>query len=200
MLLSVKGFTLVESMVTIMVMSLFAFVATSLSTLLQNGKRVASLYQNRDQILALTRETASDLNAIRVSLVNSANSAFLNCVCGGTAGCLSGKIEPFTLFDSAGNAKSSKFYDSSGTPCVSTSAGCFIEVTTSFVAECMPLLPSLNPTPPPQCATPAEFVEIIYTIQQNPLTIGQGHYLKSFSGGVFMETSDINPLGSGACP
>lgn len=188
-----------EVVIAIMLFGLLGLIAVSSTQLLQTGKQLANLAQSRDELVVLTRQTASDPHALGNSALQPGNKPFLNCLCGG--GCTSGQLNDFTLFDAMEKAQSPTYYDASGLPCAPAAPNCLIELTTSFVAECMPSLPNINPTPPFTCATPAEFVEVVYTIQQNPATLAQGALIKTISGGAFTQVTDITQApGQTICP
>lgn len=193
------GFTLVEAVISIGLLGVFGLLAASTSRLLEFSKRISSISRTRDQLLALTRQTASNYDSLHVSLQKPGNEGFRACVCGGGL-CTSGREAPLLLFDSNGIQQTPAYFDPSGLPCDPASPNCILEVSTAFMAECMPQLPNANPTPPYTCSNPAEFVEIIYTIQQNPASLAAGHFIKPFSGGAFIQTADLAPAGSGWCP
>ncbi|MGZ3769876.1 MAG: type II secretion system protein [Bdellovibrio sp.] len=196
------GYTIVEILVAV---GLFSFLALLISVVslgfLKNAKGT-SLKMTRDQIVNQLINTSVNQRAILNSLNRPENSAFFNCVCGkNTCTNMLKPYLPFTLYDSAGSIQSPMFYDDYGSPCDSTNPRCRIKVTTSFFAQCMPDLTSTNQNPPPTCdGVPAEFVAIIYTVEENPnipVTDQKSVALRKITGPSYIQVSD---LPAGACP
>jgi hypothetical protein len=110
------------------------------------------------------------------------------------------QVYDFVLYDTMGNPLSPKYINSMGLPCDAAKPNCKIRIRTNFMAECRPALPSPNPVPPLTCTTPAEFVAVIYKIDQNPASLSEGGQVKPVQGGVYTQVEEIAPPGSGVCP
>ncbi|MGE0763415.1 MAG: prepilin-type N-terminal cleavage/methylation domain-containing protein [Bdellovibrionales bacterium] len=196
------GHTLIEVMIAGLIFAvLILAVAKVYEEVFVNTER-NKLMLSRDQIVILTRQLAGDIRALRMTLTKPENAQFRSCVCGG--GCVSMQTNPLSLYDWAGEApQTPNFYDASGFPCDPARTNCYIQVTTTFLAECRPPLPTANPVPPANCNIPAEFVQVIYSIRQNPTTVDPNQVdspviLKPIQGGVFTQVEDIAP--GGVCP
>jgi hypothetical protein len=161
------------------------------------------LASTRDQVVLQIRQSAANLKGLKNSLKQPGNEQFYNCVCGQGAGCSSGQVYAFKLYDlqETPPVLVPLFYDVNGSPCNETAKNCFIKVTMNFVAQCKPTLPSADPSPPATCVGEAvEFFGILYKVQQNPPTLDQGSFLKDVGGTAFTQVSSLNPSGSGVCP
>ena len=197
------GATLIEVMIAgAIFVGLILGVAKIYQEVFVNSEK-SKLVMVRDQIVVVTRQTAGDIRALRTTISKPENLALRNCVCGG--GCVSMQINPLTLYDWSGvTPQSPAYFDASGIPCNAAASNCYIEVTTTFLAECRPPLPSANPVPPTNCNVPAEFIQVIYSVRQNPGTLtstalgGAPLNLKAVQGGVFTLVEDIAP--GGVCP
>jgi hypothetical protein len=138
-----------------------------------------------------------------LSLSKPENIKFKNCVCGLGPGCNTSEKFTLALYDpSSPNQAVATYYDSSGIPCVTNNAqNCLIEVTLGFTPQCMPSLPSANPTPDTICVgKPAEFVAVSFTVRPNSLLTNQTETFKPVSGSVFAQVTNLAPAGSGVCP
>jgi prepilin-type N-terminal cleavage/methylation domain-containing protein len=198
---SESGFTLIELLVAGALTGILALVIIQTSNMALNGALRSKLLSTRDQIIATTRLNAGRTKVLATSLAKVENIKFHDCVCGGGSPCNSMEVNPITLFETpTSKAINPAYYNSSGLPCKKEEKDCYIQITTSFLSQCAPVLPNSNPVPPATCTTPAEFTLIKYEIQQNPATLAKGNFLKLIQGSVFTDVSDIAPTGSGVCP
>ncbi|MGZ6395714.1 MAG: type II secretion system protein [Pseudobdellovibrionaceae bacterium] len=201
--LSVSGFTLVEILVATGLFCLLNLVVVIAATAFLENARQTNLRTTRDQIVNQLSLTAFNKKAILNSLKKPENVEFYKCMCGvgGTCTNMQKPFLPFTLYDVGNTVQSPGYYDVNGAPCSDpTKPQCRIHVTTSFFAQCQPDFTSPNQTPTATCGngTPAEFIAILYTIDENPnLTNQKGSLLRATSGLTYIQTADI---GAGACP
>lgn len=198
--LSQAGFTLVEVLIATGLFALLGggFAVASLA-FLKNGQEIR-VRATRDQIVSQLRINATERKSILKSIKKPENAAFYNCVCGvGTCANMQQPFLPLTLYDSSDSVQSPLYYDISGHPCDPTLPQCVIRVTTSFFAQCMPDLASGNQNPPLSCnGTPAEFVAVYYSVDENPTGIEQRPvHIKAISGPAYIQVADIF---QGACP
>ncbi|HEY8271408.1 MAG TPA: prepilin-type N-terminal cleavage/methylation domain-containing protein [Pseudobdellovibrionaceae bacterium] len=191
-----SGFTLVEVLVATGLFGLLtAAVAIAAMAFLKSAQQT-NLRITRDQIVTQLKMTALNKKAILLSIKKPENVALYNCVCGvGTCANVQQPYLAFTLYGTNGNIESPLYYDSSGSPCDPTSPQCVVRVKTSFFAQCKPDLASVNQNPPLTCnGTPAEFVSIVYTVDENPAAVsGQSVRLKPVSGPIYIQTVDMDP-------
>lgn len=197
-----RGNTIVEIMIALGLVGLVSLGIFSLSQETLKTIQSNQLAATRDQLAMQFRQSAGRILNLRLSLTKPENQDFLNCVCGTASGCTSAKSYPLSLYDnSVPDEPIQTFYDYSGIPCKETATNCTIKVTTNFVAQCKPTLPSADPTAPASCVgTPVEFFAVTFTIQQNPNTLEHGNLFKSISGSTFTQVSNLVPAGSGVCP
>jgi Tfp pilus assembly protein PilV len=201
---SIAGFTVVEVLVAVALFGLITVaVAMVLAAFLKNTQQT-SLRITRDQVVNQLRMTLNNSKAIVNSLKKPENLAFHNCLCGiGTCKNMekvaTGDFLPFSFYDVSDSKLSTAFYDTAGIPCDPIGAQCLIRVKTTFFAQCLPDFTSANQNPPSSCdGTPAEFVAIVYTVDENPATLDQQSlHLKPISGPVYIQPKD---LPAGSCP
>lgn len=149
------------------------------------------------------RDSSGSLLALRASLTKPENAEFLQCVCGGAGQCESGQFKPFALYGPTELPPKpfTRHFDVHGSPCdPTTSPNCLFEMETRFVAQCLPVLPSPDPTPPIRCSTPAEFVGVTVALRRGPATSMPGETFAPLTITSFTLVSKINPPGSGICP
>lgn len=196
-----RGHTVLEIVIALGLAGLLILIIFKISEDAMSTVKKNQLVGSRDQIASWVRQSAGNLRGLQASLKKPGNEPFYNCVCGKGAGCSSAQTYDFTLYDFSDiNNPIKTYFDHSGNPCLNTSPNCAIEVTLKFIAQCMPTLPSADPTPPVSCTgAPVEFVAILYSVHQNPSTLSQGQLLKPISGSVFTTTSKLIPPGSGLC-
>lgn len=193
------GFTLTEIIVATGLIGLLGLaIAAATNTVLKELRR-STLIQTRNQIVNQLRMAATDMRALGVTLNRPENSALRNCACGtGACANIQQPFQAVSLFDTAGQI-SPAFFDEAGLPCDSNRANCFIRVETTFFAQCMPTFTTPNQNPPANCnGTRAEFIAVMYKVDQNPNTIAQsGSLIKAVSGPAYSQTADIP---TGTCP
>ena len=197
-----RGHTALEILIAVGVATIVAVVLAQLSQdILKNILR-NQLVATRDQLAISIRQSAASIKGLQNSLKQPMNTQFYNCVCGQGSGCASAQVYPLRLFDTTASITPvDRYFNASGLPCIATAKNCLIEVEVSFIAQCLPVMPSPDPSPPATCiGVPAEFVGIAYEVRQNPLTVDQGILIKPIGSTVFTLISSINPLGSGMCP
>jgi type II secretory pathway pseudopilin PulG len=200
------GFTLIEVLIAIglMMMLITATAAVSIDTL--RNLRQSRLNMSRDEQVNQLRALATNPRAIIKSMSQPENAAFLNCVCGkNTCSHMektsTGEFLPFKLYDAAGTLQSPAFFDDSGIPCDPSDPRCAIRVTTTFFAQCKPDLLAANQNPPLTCnGVPADFVAVMYKVDENPIAAAQNPvHFKPLSGPTYIEVSNLLKE-PGACP
>jgi Tfp pilus assembly protein PilV len=202
-----RGSTIIEIMIALGLVGLVSLGIFSLSQETLKTIQSNQLATTRDQLATEFRQNAGRLRNLKNSLNQPENQTFFNCACGQGSGCDTAKSYTLALYDDAGSTATPKalplFYDYSGIPCDKTASNCAIEVQISFMAQCKPILPSADPTPPAICAAgaPAEFFSVNFTIQQNSnIPKKKGILFKAVSGSAFTQVANFAPAGSGVCP
>lgn len=201
---SAAGYTVVEIMIALGIIVLLSGLAAQVYQTVLGDTQKRQLASTRDQIVLQIRQSASSLKGLKNSLKQPGNEQFYNCVCGQGTGCNSGQIYAFNLYDLPDTppALVPLYYDVNGSPCDPNAKNCLIKVTMNFIAQCMPTLPSADPSPPASCVgQPVEFFGILFKVQQNPLTVAeQGNLLKTVGGTAYTQVANFAPAGSGVCP
>lgn len=201
--LAERGYTIIEMTVALGIAALISILISAIYKNVILSSQQRQLHTTRDQVALWIRQHSGNLKNLKNSLKQPGNEQFYNCICGQGAGCASAKIYPFTLYDlsEAPLTPVPTYYDSHGFPCDKNATNCHIEVNLSFIAQCKPIMPSADPSPPATCTGEAvEFFGVLYSIRQNPLTLAQGDLFKTIAGTAFTQTKDLNPAGSGVCP
>lgn len=202
-LASNHGHTIVEIIIALGLVGLVSMGIFSLSQDTLKNIQSSKLSTTRDQLATQFRASAGRIKNLRLSLAKPENVDFYNCVCGKGSGCTSYKLyESLALYDDSDTERAiATYYDHSGIPCESSSAGsCTIQVKLSFRAQCKPTLPSADPSPPLNCVgVPVEFFAINYEILQNESSkISHGNLFKPVSGWVYTQVSTL-VAGSPVC-
>lgn len=179
-------------------MGIFSLSQDTLKTIQSN-----QLAATRDQLATQFRQSAGRIKNLQLSLNKPENLQFKTCVCGLNAECVSAMEYSIALYDdsSVPHAPFKSYYDYSGNPCNPTASNCAIEVITKFKAQCMPTLPSADPTAPASCmGTPVEFFAVNFKIQPNSTNGTHSTLFKSVKGSAYTQVSNFAPAGSGVCP
>lgn len=198
-----RGYTIIELTVALGIATVVGLLISHIYQNVIHSSNQRQLNSTRDQVALWIRQSAGNLQNLKNSLKQPKNEQFYNCICGQGAGCASAKIYPFTLYDLPTDTLTPvpTYYDSHGFSCDKLAKNCLIEVSVSFTAQCKPVIPSTDPSPPATCTgEPVEFFGVLYSIRQNPLTIDQGNLFKTVAGTAFTQTKALNPPGSGVCP
>ncbi|WP_413290229.1 type II secretion system protein J [Bdellovibrio sp. HCB337] len=200
--LAQRGYTLIEIILSLAVTSVLVLIVAQVSQDIIKDVQRNNLVAARDQVVATFRQSSGSINILRASLRAASNTQFRDCVCGTGAGCVSAQNYPFVLYENDGaGLPISTYFDANGLPCDKNQRSCLVEITTYFVAQCMPVLPSSDPQPPASCVgVPVEFIGVFYNVHQNPLTVDQGNVIKPVAGAVFTQANLLAPTGSGVCP
>ncbi len=186
------GFTLIDVVMATVLGGILALILGAISLSMMSSMHSSNLEISRNEAVATVRKLASDLKALRVTLNQIENVPLSDCVCGSTSGCQSLQAYALNLYDSSGSPlENPAYFNSQGIPCKGTEGDCLIKVSTTFMAECLPTLPSANPVPPKSCVIPAEFIQVIYLVEQNPNVPTSGLYFRSVHGGVFTQVSTL---------
>lgn len=172
-----QGFSLVELLLAIGLLSIFINLSMIFSDSLQRSLRLSRTTSTRDRILAGVRNIAGMPTALRASTRAAqadgtpVNPDLYNCVASVLINqCQTDKDYPLTLFspvialDATGNplgllpiaspagAATNMHFDSFGAPCSTVSADCPFTVSTSFRPQCPP---NILPASPPPTSDPA---------------------------------------------
>lgn len=199
-----EGITLVELLIVSGLASLLALACASVLKYMYSAAISSNLTATRSSMLISLRQFAGDAHTLATSMHMAGNETFLACVCGPS--CTTTVYPPgdgvFTLYQ-PGDAYpklNPAYYDSLGHPChSSTSSSCTIQVSTSYVAQCAPNLPSSMPTPASNC-TAAEMLGVKFIVQQNPASVGITGAFKTVSSAAYVMVSDIKADPASGCP
>jgi len=209
-----RGYTFVEITVTLAIMVILGLVISQVIVDLSKNSQLSQLAATRDQVAISTRMMAGNIQALKNTLKQPGNEAFYQCVCG-TGICNATTPTTIKLYDNnnvlANSAPIPNFYNSAGLPCDGTATNCYLTVTTNFVAQCLPVLPSSFPSPLASCSgKAAEFFGIIFKVSQNGASMGSsGNFLNPNAGGtllkpvggiVFTQVSTFNSTTNPVCP
>lgn len=198
--LSNLGFTLIEVLLATGLLGLLVIAIAAATVTLMKELRRSTLIQTRNQIVNQLRVAATDVRSVAMTMSKPENRELYNCVCGvDTCANIQQPFVAVSLYDAAGQLQSPAFYDEAGMPCSPTQENCLIRVETTFFAQCMPQFTTANQNPPQTCnGTAAEFIAVMYKVDQNPDTIARaGSLIKAVSGPAYSQTADMPP---GACP
>lgn len=177
------------ALVGLVSMGIFSVSQDTLKTI-QHDK----LTTTRDQLATQFRQNAGRFKNLHLSLKKPENSAFYNCVCGKGSGCSSLDAPELALYDNSVPDKPiASYYDYAGIPCSDkAAASCVIYVKTVFKAQCKPVLPSADPTPPVSCVgEPVEFFAVSFEVAPNHKSPDTVDLFKSVSGSAFTQVSTL---------
>jgi hypothetical protein len=198
-----SGFVLTEILIAIGLLAFLSLISAMVFNYVTSLSLNTILTNTRSSLMSSFREKVGSVKVLRTTLVNPANVAFAHCVCGSAAGCTSGLVTPLALYEPGDllTKTNYQYFDAYGMPCLSpTATNCLIRVSTQFIAQCLPVLPSANPMPPANCNTPAEFVAVTFILEKNPSSLQNGILFKARQSTAYTQTSVIGVAGDGICP
>jgi prepilin-type N-terminal cleavage/methylation domain-containing protein len=172
-----QGFTLVEALIALAILSTTVFVALSYNSVTAKNTNITRYLGTKNRVLSTIRESAALPATIRASMLAWAGGQYINpqlMACAGgnpTNSCQNGVETPFTMFsplmgfDSSGaivgvqaisapkpapgvTGGPTVRVDSFGTTCQTAGPDCLLLIYTSMVPQCGPdVQPPTPPTP-----------------------------------------------------